>query len=282
MFAITLCSVVFIEARLARPYLPLPVDPRAILIAGTALLAPVVAATALAALIEGRGMLSYGLAARNWRPMFARGAAAGIATLVVVVSVLATSGNFSIGGWTSLGTDEIALGAAWWAFFALLAVAEELLFRGYMLATVTRVMGFPRAAILTGIAFGVVHSMTPRATAVVLLTLTIAGIALAWIVRLTGSIWWGAGFLTAWNWGQNVVYACAPLRQLTNAAIRSFPLGDPTMSGGLYGAEASIVVLPIACVALALAIVLVARREKRAPGETPRTLTLPAAERSGY
>lgn len=261
VFGAVLCGMAFLEALAVRPHLPLPLDAGGILLGGAGLLVPVATATAFASLVERRSVRSYGLGARNWRQMLARGAAAGIVTFFGVVSVLATTQHYNIGGWWTLGFDELALGVLWFLFYALLSVAEELLFRGYLLASITRLMGFGRAAVLTGIAFAIVHFMSPYATAVVLLSLTVAGIALAWIVRLTGSIWWGVGFLTAWNWSQHFAYAAAPARLLTNAADRSYPVGDQAISGGPYGVEASIVVLPVAVLALAIAIVMVKRSE---------------------
>jgi hypothetical protein len=67
----------------------------------------------------------------------------------------------------------------------------------------------------------------------------------------TGSLWWGIGFHTAWDWSQSFLFGVPDSGILVAGRLaQTHPVGNGIWSGGSAGPEASLFVLPIMGVAL--------------------------------
>ena len=143
--------------------------------------------------------------------------------------------------------------------FIFAAAAEEILFRGYPLQTLTRAQLAWLGVLLTSVPFAAVHLRNPNAVAGFTFTNTaLAGVWLAVAYLRTRSLWLPLGLHWSWNWVQAAVLGLpvsgiqritpAPLLQATN-------LGPDWLTGGGYGIEGG-----AACtVALIVSIVVIWR-----------------------
>jgi membrane protease YdiL (CAAX protease family) len=232
----------------------------ALLPAGVLVALPVAAMTVVAAVVERRNVIEYGLAARHAPRMLACGAACAAVLLAGFMALLTVSGNISIAA-PSLSSGVAGTGALLLGFFALFAFAESLFFHGLLLTIASRYVGFPIASITVALAFGLVHAVSPATSEVLIVTLIATGLALAAIARITGSIWWGVGFLTGFDWGQLFVFGNPRTGTANDRIFDTSTLGDPAVTGGAYGIEASIVMLPVALAVAAVMLWVLADRD---------------------
>ncbi len=128
------------------------------------------------------------------------GVGVGAGIVAVVVAILALAGAYryvaeagSLLGWMSVaGVSLTAL--------AIPAAAEEALFRGYMLRTLTEGAGTATAVVVTSVLFTLVHGANPNVTMFALLNILLAGVLLALAVLRTGTLWFATALHLGWNW----------------------------------------------------------------------------------
>lgn len=125
--------------------------------------------------------------------------------------------------------------------FLFVAAAEEILFRGYPLQTLTRARLVWLGVFLTSVPFAAVHLNNPNAVpGFTFVNTALAGVWLAVAYLRTRSLWLPIGLHWAWNWTQASLLglpvsgiqriAPAPLLQAMNA-------GPDWLTGGAYGIE---------------------------------------------
>jgi uncharacterized protein len=142
-------------------------------------------------------------------------------------------------------------------FFALVAVNEELAFRGYLLANLLRRTGAPLAVVGSSVLFAAMHLHNPHLTPLGYLNLHLAGAFFALTVLKRGSLWFAIGCHFAWNLFLSVGLAL-PVSGVSLAGFISLPPGGPGwLTGGEFGPEGSVAataVLALACLGTARAI----------------------------
>ena len=205
----------------------------------------VVAAVAITGRIEGRAVWSYGL--RGDRPIakLLAGWAGGVACLSLVVGALLAGGFLVFDGWALHGLPILAYGSIWLLDFLMVGVREEVMYRGYLQATLTRGVGFWPAAVLVSILFGAGHIANAGETTVGVIGVMIRALFYCLLLRLTGSLWAGIGFHAAWDWAQSYLYGTPQSGHVMQGHLfSSHPMGAPLMSGGSVGPEGSLLWAP--------------------------------------
>ncbi len=125
--------------------------------------------------------------------------------------------------------------------FVFAAAAEEMLFRGYPLQTLTRANLAWLGVLLTSVPFAAVHLNNPHAVpGFTFVNTALAGVWLAVAYLRTRSLWLPLALHWSWNWAQASLLgfpvsgieriAPAPLLQAVNA-------GPDWLTGGSYGIE---------------------------------------------
>lgn len=125
--------------------------------------------------------------------------------------------------------------------FVFAAAAEEIVFRGYPLQTLTRANLVWLGVLLTSVPFAAVHLNNPHAVpGFTFVNTALAGVWLAVAYLRTRSLWLPLALHWSWNWAQASVFgfpvsgieriAPAPLLQAVNA-------GPDWLTGGAYGIE---------------------------------------------
>jgi hypothetical protein len=125
--------------------------------------------------------------------------------------------------------------------FLFAAAAEEMLFRGYPLQTLTRAKLAWLGVLLTSVPFALVHLKNPNVVPVfTFLNTALAGLWLAVAYLRTRSLWLPLGLHWSWNWAQASLLGL-PVSGIDRLApaplLRAVDSGPAWLTGGAYGIE---------------------------------------------
>ena len=184
----------------------------------------------------------------------------GVAYFGVVVGIMALMGAYSITGAQLNWYPQLAS----FLFFFLVAVFEEIIFRGVLFRLIDDRWNTGVALIISSLAFGAMHLFNTGATLWSAVAIAIeAGLVMGAAYKCSGTLWLPIGIHWAWNYVQGNVLGFAvsgnPVRDKIFTSIIS---GPDWLTGGIFGAEASV---PAVGVGLLLAIILLAncKRDRR-------------------
>lgn len=184
------------------------------------------------------------------------GLLSGAALFSVVVGVLYLAGSYHVTGtdpqvdWLP-GVLVAGIGAG---------IGEEIIARGVIFRIVEEGLGTWWALVISALFFGGAHIFNPGATLWSSAAIAIeAGLLLAMIYHVTRSLWACIGLHAGWNIMQGTVYGIPVSGGASKGWLISNRTGPDWLSGGVFGAEASVVAL-LACSLVTLALLLVALR----------------------
>ncbi|HEY4143868.1 type II CAAX endopeptidase family protein [Pinirhizobacter sp.] len=174
----------------------------------------------------------------------------------VVVGVIALAGGYRIDGYNS----EVA----WIAQIVMLGIApgitEEIVCRGVLFRIVEEGLGTWAALVISALVFGAAHLGNPNATLWSALAIAIeAGLLFGMLYNVTRSLWLCMGLHAAWNIMQGTVYGISVSGIAQKGWIAPRISGPDWLTGGSFGAEASVVALGC-CSVLTVVLVVVALR----------------------
>lgn len=193
--------------------------------------------------IEGLPARAVGLSFNvPWLRHFLVGTIFGVLSLALAAGIATAGGGLSF---TTPGTGNmvkvlqtlILSGVV----FIIAALAEEMLFRGYPLQTLTRARLALLGVLLTSIPFAAVHLDNPNSTgAFPFVNTALAGIWLAVAYLRTRTLWFPLGVHWAWNWALGSLFGL-PVSGINDLAphplLRGIDSGPAWLTGGNYGIE---------------------------------------------
>ena len=219
----------------------------------------------LVKLIERRRALE--LAPRDIPTFGVAGLAVGAALFSLVVAVLWLAGSYHV---TGINPQPDWLPAVLVAGIGA-GIGEEIVVRGVLFRIVEEGLGTWWAVLISALFFGAAHIGNPAATLWSSAAIAIeAGALLALLFAVTRSLWTCIGLHAAWNIMQGTVYGIPVSGGKADGWLVSYRTGPDWLSGGAFGAEASVVALA-ACLTLSATLLVVALR---------RGLIVPARSRS--
>ena len=199
-----------------------------------------------ARLIEGLPWRSLGLSLHaGWFRDLLIGSAIGIASLALAAAIATAGGGlrfaFSTAGIFPQVAKTLVLSGVLFIFAAL---AEEALFRGYPLQTLTRARLAVLGVLLTSVPFAAVHLQNPNvAQGFTFVNTALAGVWLAMAYLRTRSVWFPLGVHWAWNWALGSLFGL-PVSGITRIAphplLQGTDLGPAWLTGGSYGIEGGV------------------------------------------
>lgn len=141
---------------------------------------------------------------------------------------------------TSLIIQSLLLSVA---LFVVAAAAEEAMFRGYALQTLTRARFIVIAIVLTAMPFGLVHTQNPDFTAISFVNTVLAGVWFGIAYLKTRDLWFPLGIHWAWNFtmGSILGLPVSGLKLAENPVLISDDKSPIWLGGGTYGLEGGIV-----------------------------------------
>lgn len=141
-------------------------------------------------------------------------------------------------------------------------IGEEIITRGVLFRIVEEGLGTWWALAISAAFFGGAHIFNPGATLWSSLAISIeAGILLALIFHVTRTLWACIGLHAAWNITQGTIYGIPVSGTDAKGWLISSRTGPDWLSGGAFGAEASVVALAV-CTSVSIVLLLVALRRK--------------------
>ncbi|MFZ0869600.1 MAG: type II CAAX endopeptidase family protein [Rhodanobacter sp.] len=139
-------------------------------------------------------------------------------------------------------------------------IGEEIIARGVIFRIVEEGLGTWWALLISALFFGGAHIFNPGATLWSSAAIAIeAGLLLAMIYHITRSLCACIGLHAGWNIMQGTVYGIPVSGGASKGWLISNRTGPDWLSGGVFGAEASVVAL-LACSLVTLALLVVALR----------------------
>ena len=209
---------------------------------GAILLSALLVGWACGALLEELPFRALGCSPhRGWLRNLGLGSVLGAATLFLA-ALLATITRgihfrFDTAGERAIG-ETLATSAL---LFVFAAAAEEMLFRGYPLQTLTRANLAWLGVLLTSVPFAAVHLNNPHAVpGFTFVNTALAGVWLAVAYLRTRSLWLPLGLHWAWNWAQASLLGL-PVSGIERIApaplLHSMNAGPDWLTGGSYGIE---------------------------------------------
>ena len=178
----------------------------------------------------------------------ALGFGVGILFFVLVTGCIALLGGYRIGSvtwdWNALIQNLF--------MFLVVGVGEEVLFRGIVFRMIDDRWGTPIGLAVSALIFGFIHITNSNATVWSSLAIAIeAGLLLAAAYKWSGTLWLPIGIHWAWNYFQGPIFGFAVSGNDTPSLINPVLQGSDWLTGGAFGAEAS---LPAFILGLSLAI----------------------------
>jgi uncharacterized protein len=169
-------------------------------------------------LVDRRPVVSLGLEPTGARATWLRGAlTGGLLMGVIVLAWLTVVGGASVRG---NGDQQRAMAALIVAFvvFMVQGPSEELLFRGYILQTVSRGWGVWWGVAVSAVVFGALHALNPSSGPLPIANLVLFGAAAALYKLLIdqGQLWGVFAIHTIWNWLEEFVFGLQNSGTTTN------------------------------------------------------------------
>jgi len=187
--------------------------------------------------IDRRSIKSLGFNWRTYQPDAFTGFCLGIALLGFATLLLFARNNLD---WTDVHFKAsdffIAL-----VLMIMVAFAEEMVFRGYILNNLMKSMNKWVALVISAGLFTIAHVSNPGITSVAIANLLLAGLLLGINFIYTRNLWFAICFHFTWNFFQGPVFGYdvsgLPLQSILEPSLQ----GPWWLTGGTFGMEGSFV-----------------------------------------
>jgi uncharacterized protein len=184
------------------------------------------------------------------------GAGLGVAVMVLTIAVIALLGGYRVTGHNG---PAVLVGVLSMAIVS--GITEEILLRGVVFRLIERWLGSITALALSAALFGALHIFNPNSSWLAAFAIAIeAGILLGAIYMLTRRLWAAIGLHMAWNATQGGIFGVKVSGTDVPGLLTSEAPGSTLISGGAFGAEASLPAMLI-CTALGLFILWKAHKK---------------------
>jgi len=196
------------------------------------------------------------LAPRRWLPQGGLGLLAGLTLFSAVVGVLWLLGSYHV-----TGTNP---NAGWLPALLMVGigagVGEEIICRGVLFRISEEGLGTWWALAISALFFGAAHLGNPGATVWAGTAIAIeAGLLFGMVYHVTRSLPLCMGLHAAWNFAQGTIYGIPVSGTSADGWLISTRSGPDWLSGGVFGAEASVIALAL-CSLCTLALLYLALR----------------------
>jgi membrane protease YdiL (CAAX protease family) len=167
-------------------------------------------------------------------------------------------------GYADLSWSDFSWPLQWQAIMMFLAVAvgEEMIFRGVIFRMIDERWNTTVALIISALFFGFIHLPNDGATWWSSLAIAIeAGLMLAAAYKWSGTLWLPIGIHWAWNFSQGNLFGFKVSGQEAGESLLQAQIeGADWLTGGAFGAEASVVAVGAGLLASAWFIYRIYRR----------------------
>lgn len=188
---------------------------------------------------QSQSIAAQGLPLRSgWTREAATGMAVGWGAVVVCVLPMLLIGGIAVVITTQSSSWLWFLVDA--AYFALLALGEEVAFRGYGFQRFRAVVGSSGAALGFALFYAIVHALQPGTSNASIAISVVFSFLLTTAYLRTRALWLSWGFNFAWKASQALIFGLTVRGISTHSPIiEGNPMGPFWLTGGGYGIDAS-------------------------------------------
>lgn len=162
----------------------------------------------------------------------------GMVNCTLVFLLVVWFGGGKVASWQPRIT---ALTLTWLFAFILVAYAEELLNRGFIMAVLRRCRNHIFVLIfLPSVIFGAIHLGNPSVTLLSVFNIIIVGILFSYMFIKSGNIWMCIGYHFTWNVFQGIIYGMPVSGLSIPGIITTHFTRDNILNGGGFGIEGGI------------------------------------------
>jgi hypothetical protein len=191
-------------------------------------------------------------AAREW----GMGAFLGFGAIALTIGVIAAFGGYQV-----IGSNGPSILVAVLSMAIVSGIVEEILLRGVVFRLVEQWLGSATALLFSAALFGFLHIANPNSSWLAAFAIALeAGILLGAIYMLTRRLWAAIGLHMMWNAAQGGIFGVNVSGTDVPGLLISEMSGPELLTGGQFGAEASLPAMLI-CTALGLFILWKAYRK---------------------
>ena len=167
----------------------------------------------------------------------------GLGYFIVVTGIMALAGCYAIVDTGAPAKEMISM----FCYFAVVATGEEIIFRGVLFRWIDQKWGFPAALAASALIFGIMHISNPGGTLWSSIAIAIeAGLLLGAAYKWAGTLWLPIGIHWAWNYTQGNIFGFAVSGNEAGGSLFHAQIQGPDwITGGAFGAEASVIAVVI-------------------------------------
>ena len=145
--------------------------------------------------------------------------------------------------------------------YMLTAWHEELVYRGYILQTLASGLNLRWAILISSVYFGIEHLSNPNSSWMAAAGIFFIALFFIYGFVRTGQLWLPIGLHIGWNFFQSSVFGF-PVSGLDRPGLLDTTVSGPELwTGGAFGPEAGIIILPI-CVLGAVLVHIYTKRHR--------------------
>ena len=129
------------------------------------------------------------------------------------------------------------------AMFLIVAVGEEIVFRGVLFRWIDEKWGLIPALVVSGLVFGLAHITNGNATLWSSIAIALeSGLMLGMAYKWAGTLWFPIGIHWSWNFVQGNIFGFAVSGTDAGSTLLNSTVSGPDwLTGGEFGAEASVI-----------------------------------------
>lgn len=193
-----------------------------------------------------QSLLDLGLSVyRGWLLDTAMGLLLGFIGFFLLFIVGSATGLVTVSRQATLEPAVIQSLITAFIIFVMVALSEEILIRGYMLQTLELGWGTIAAAVASSLFWGALHLTNPGSTLGAAITLGAAGLVFAYAYIITRSLWLPIALHFSWNLSEGPIFGFSVSGLETQGIVSSQLNGPDFITGGAFGPEAGLIVIPI-------------------------------------
>ncbi len=148
--------------------------------------------------------------------------------------------------WQTTPRSELVLGLLGsLGYFIVIGFQEELIFRGYQLRNLIDGLDFTKGLLLSSAFFALAHLFNPHASLISTLGIFASGLFLAYGWVRTHQLWLPIGLHIGWNFFEGVIFGFPVSGTETFRLVSHSVTGPILLTGGDFGPEAGLLLLPV-------------------------------------
>lgn len=182
----------------------------------------------------------------------------GFGYFCIIVGIMLVTGVYRAGTLHAFSMDMLQM----FIFYLMVATAEEILFRGILFRMIDNHLGTVVAYVISALLFGFMHYFQGTLWSSIAIAIE-AGLMLAAAYKYTNTLWLPIGIHWAWNYTQGNVFGfMVSGTESGQSLIEPVLTGPELITGGIFGAEASLIAVAIGA---AISYYLIIKGKKAGP-----------------